>query len=461
MSEAPPTLEEASIDTRLDRLPPHSLEAEKGILGCIMLSYRESLDACARIPSLDAFYNLSHRTIYEAMVAMDQNRVAIDVITLQEYLKTRDQLEAVGGLSQLASLADSVPSAANVSYYLGIVLEAYAKRRVIQVATSAIQSAYESNDPGLLVEEFEREALSIRSGDSSGDKSNKEVLIALTEDLQQEWNGIFKGLVATGLHDFDKRYRGFSPGNLALMAARPSVGKTNMLLQMALNMASSIPVGFCSLEMTHEEVARRQVANLSGLDLRHKPPTLQEEKRLVISINKVSALPIHISDLSARTIRQLSHKARQWSSEFGIKVLFVDYIQLCKGSSKRSRDDRRLEIAEISAGLKALAKDLHIVVIAAAQLGRQVEARAANSRPRLSDLREAGELEQDADWVMFLWKGKQKNEDEAEGDSVCVTMTVAKNRNGPTGDIELIHHKPTGRFLPKAQIEDNDYQNHP
>jgi replicative DNA helicase len=461
MSSAPPTLEEASVDSQLDRLPPHSLPAEEGILGCVMLSYRESLDACARIPSPDAFYCLANRMIYEAMLEMDQGRTAIDVITLQSHLNASGNLDAVGGLSRLAALSDCVPSAANVSYYIGILLESYAKRMVIQVATDAIQSAYESNDSGLLVDEFERSALSIRRGDLRGDKSNKEVLVTLIEDLQQESNGVFKEVINTGIHDFDKRYRGFSPGELVLIAARPSVGKTNMLLQMALNMAKIIPVGFSSLEMPHAQLTRRQLSNLAEFDLRHIANAQpSDNRRIVIAAARIKDLPIHVSDLPSQTIRQIAHKARQWVSAFGIKVLFVDYIQLVKGSSKRARDDRRLEIAEISAGLKGLAKDLHIAIIAAAQLSRQVEQRATNSRPRLSDLREAGELEADADWVNFLWKGKQKD-DEAEGDSVCITMTIAKNRSGPTGDIELIHHKPTGRFLPKTNCNDESYATHP
>jgi replicative DNA helicase len=354
---------------------------------------------------------------------------------------------------------DAVPSAANLDYYLGIVCDKFTLRKMLDTASRLIGRVHEhEGETDQIVEEFEREALAIRHDAVTTDKTSKVVMGDLINDLQQEAQGIYKAVIKTGLPDFDKKFNGFLPGMLVILAARPACGKTSMLLQLALNMSESNPVGICSLEMTHESLCRRQLANLSGFDLRkiaHAKP--DEQRRIAIAASKVAKLPILVCDRSAMTIGQISAKARQWVSKHAIKVLLVDYLQLARGSSKRARDDHRLEIAEISAGLKSIAKDLGIVVIALSQLNRKVEDRGKDSRPRLSDLLESGSIEQDADCVLFIWAGQSDDKTEAAADvmpeAVKVNLSNAKNRDGPTGDIALLFDKPTGRFLPITQFD--------
>jgi replicative DNA helicase len=445
----------------LDRLPPHSEDAEKGVLGCILLDPNQSLDKCQeKLTDSAAFYDLRHRALYEHLLAMHAARQPIDLITLSERLGRGTLLEEIGGIVYLSGLQDAVPSAVNLEYYLGIVCDKFTLRKMLDTASRLIGRVHEhEGETDQIVEEFEREALAIRHDAVTTDKTSKAVMGDLINDLQQEAQGIYKAVVKTGIADFDKHYIGFSPGDMVLIAARPSVGKTAYMLQLALNMAAETPVGICSLEMTHESLCRRQLASLSAFDLRqiaHAKP--DEQRRIAIAASKVAKLPIVVCDRAAMTIGQIAAKARSWVSKHGIKVLFVDYLQLARGSSKRAREDRRLEVAEVAEGLKAIAKELGLIVIALSQLNRKLEERGKDSKPRMSDLREAGELEQTADWILFLWAGRSDDDDEKPVEQSLpearkITNTVAKNRNGPTGDVAQLFDKPTGRFLPITQFD--------
>ena len=460
----------ASHDThRADRLPPHSNEAEQGVLGCILLAPNDCLGQC--IEKLKAgpevFYDLRHQTIYEAVVAMYDKRDPIDIITLQQRLKDRGLLDQIGGIPYLNALQDSVPSAANLTYYLDIVEEKSLLRKMIHTCTDVVGRVYDfDGEVDELLDEVERDILRMSESRAGGTiepvKSLVNKAIGLVENYFNR-QGTLGGL-ATGFTDLDRMTDGLHGGEMIIIAARPSMGKTSL----AMNIAESVvlnqrlPVGVFSLEMTAESLVLRMLCSNARVNLRNIREGFMSESdfpKLTSSAGKMSSAPLFIDDTPGLSILQLRTRARRMWQQHGIKLFVIDYLQLLHSTSRRAQENRQQEIAEISSGIKALAKELSIPIIVLAQLNREME-KDKSRKPRLSDLRESGSIEQDADLVGLLYKPASDDDDapqtEDSPDGIPVNLLIAKQRNGPTGDVQLTFLKPYTRFETAAKVSDED-----
>ena len=451
---------------KVDRIPPHSIEAEQGVLGCVLLSPNECLGECVEKlkGAIEIFYDLRHQALYETLLEMYDKRQPIDLITLQQKLKDKNQLEGVGGLAYLASLPDAVPSAANLSYYIDIVREKHILRQMITTCTDVVGRAFEcEGEVETLLDEVEKNILHIgqeRTGAGAA-KIKDLVSSAITKIEEYHQNqGMLTGL-STGFPDLDKMTTGMHGGEMIIVAARPSMGKTSF----AMNIAESVaidqkqPVGVFSLEMTAESLVLRMLCSRSRVNLRNIRDGFLAERdfpKLTGAAGKMAAAPLYIDDTSGLSVLQLRAKARRMHQQYGIKLFVIDYLQLLHSTARRA-ENRQQEIADISNGVKALAKELNVPVIVLAQLNRDLEKRGPGERPRLSDLRESGSIEQDADLVALLFK-ENMGEDEPSFDqeAVPVKLFIAKQRNGPTGDVDLTFLKPYTRFESAAKVSADD-----
>jgi replicative DNA helicase len=453
---------------RVDRLPPHSPEAEMGVLGCILLSPHDTLGDCIQQfkAGSEVFYDLRHRAIYELLVAMYDQKEAIDLVTVPQRLKDRNQLEAVGGLAYLASLPDAVPSAANLSYYADIVREKHLLRRMIQTCTSVMSRVYEhQGEVDALLDEVERDVLRISEERAETDTPSvrelvKQAIVTIEECHKNQ--GALTGLT-TGFPDLDKMTSGLHGGEMIVIAARPSMGKTSLAMNIAEHVAveTRLPVGVFSLEMTAESLVLRMLCSRSRVNLRSIRDGFLAERdfpKLTGAAGKLSGSPLFIEDSPGLSILQLRAKARRMHQQHGIKLFVVDYLQLLHSTARRA-ENRQQEIADISNGIKALAKELNVPVLVLSQLNREVE-KERNRKPRLSDLRESGAIEQDADLVALLYKPSTGDDDEggggAEPEAVPVNLLIAKQRNGPTGDVPLTFLKGYTRFESAAKVSAED-----
>jgi len=455
---------------KVDRLPPHAPEAEQGVLGCVLLSPNECMGECIEKlkQGAEVFYDLRHQTIFSTLVEMYDGRQAIDMITLQQHLKNKQLLEEVGGIGYLAALPDTVPSSANLSYYLEIVLEKWLLRKMIHTCTDVVGRVYDyEGEVDALMDEVERDILRI----SESRVQNLTVTIkdlvkkAITtiEDFHQR-QGMLTG-VGTGFADLDKMTSGLHGGEMVVIAARPSMGKTSLAMNIAEHVAieQKLPVGVFSLEMTSESLVLRMLCSRSRVNLRNVREGFLAERdfpKLTGSAGKLANSPLFIDDSSGLSILQLRAKARRMWQQYGIKLFVIDYLQLLHSTARRA-ENRQQEIADISSGIKSLAKELSVPVIVLSQLNRELE-REKNRKPRLSDLRESGAIEQDADVVGLLYKPSSDDEEgapAAEEDAVPVNLLIAKQRNGPTGDVNLTFLKSYTRFESAAKVSDEDVPN--
>jgi replicative DNA helicase len=453
---------------KIDRLPPHSIEAEQGVLGSIFLSPNECMgEAIEKLKTgAETFYDLRHRTIYETLVEMYDGKEPIDSITVQQRLRDRHQLDAIGGIAYLSSLPDSVPSAANLGFYLNVVREKYILRRMIQACTGVVSRVYEhEGEVDALLDEVERDILKISEERSENTTSTIKDLvrtaISTIEDYHQR-QGMLTG-IGTGFPDLDKMTSGLHEGEMIVIAARPSMGKTSLAMNIAEAVAidQKLPVGVFSLEMTAESLVLRMLCSRSRVNLRSIRDGFLAERdfpKLTGAAGKLANAPLFIDDTPGLSILQLRAKARRMAQQYGIKVFVIDYLQLLHSTARRA-ENRQQEIADISNGVKALAKELKVPVIVLSQLNRELE-KDKNRKPRLSDLRESGAIEQDADLVALLYKpGGGEDEDGApqqEQDAVPVNLLIAKQRNGPTGDVHLTFLKSYTRFESAAKISGDD-----
>jgi replicative DNA helicase len=459
----------------VDRLPPHSNDAEQGVLGCILLSPNECMGEClTKLKSgSEVFYDLRHQTIFDAMADMFDKREAIDIITLQQRLKDSQLLDQVGGVSYITSLQDIVPSSANLDYYLNIVQDKFLLRKMIRVCTDVVARVYEcEGEVDSLMDEVERDVLRISEfrvqSQISGIKDLVYRAINTIEDYHQR-QGKLTGL-PTGFIDLDKLTTGMHPGEMIVIAARPSVGKTSLAMNIAEHVAidNNIPVGVFSLEMTADSLVLRMLCSRSCVNLRNVRDGFLAERdfpKLTLNAGKLAGAPIFIDDSSGLSILQLRAKARRMFQQYGIKLFVIDYLQLLHSASKRV-ENRQQEIADISGGIKALAKELNVPVIVLSQLNREVEKEKGRA-PRLSDLRESGSIEQDADLVGLLYKPASKSDDDESGgasepeDAIPVNLLIAKQRNGPAQvDVHLTFLKTFTRFESAAKIQDDDVPAH-
>src|SRR6266481_3354257 len=443
----------------VDRLPPHSIDAAQGVLGCILLSPNECMGECLTKlkAGSDVFYDLRHQTIFDAMAEMFDKREAIDVITLQQRLKDSQLLEQVGGISYLTSLQDVVPSSANLDYYLTIVQDKFLLRKMIRVCTDVVARVYEcEGEVDSLMDEVERDVLRISEFRvQSQINTIKDLVyraINTIEDYHQR-QGKLTGL-PTGFIDLDKLTTGMHPGEMIVIAARPSVGKTSLAMNIAEHVAidNNIPVGVFSLEMTAESLVMRMLCSRSRVNLRNVRDGFLAERdfpKLTLNAGKLAGAPLFIDDSSGLSILQLRAKARRMFQQYGIKLFVIDYLQLLHSTARRA-ENRQQEIADISSGIKALAKELSVPIIVLSQLNRELE-REKNRKPRLSDLRESGAIEQDADVVGLLYKPSSDDDESGEAlvhedEALPINLLIAKQRNGPTGDVELTFLKSYTRF---------------
>src|SRR5215831_18993280 len=442
----------AAAATVTDRLPPHAEDMERGVLGCVLLSPNECMGQCIEKfkGGQEVFYDLRHQTIFTTLAEMYDKREAIDVITLQQRLKDKQLLEQVGGIGYLASLPDAVPSAANLSYYLDIVQEKFLLRRMIHTCTDVVGRVYDyEGEVDALMDEVERDILRISEARVQSSTSTIKDLVKKAinqiEDFHQR-QGMLTG-VGTGFTDLDKMTSGLHPGEMIVIAARPSMGKTSLAMNIAEHVAldQKLPVGVFSLEMTAESLVLRILCSRSRVNLRNVRDGFLAERdfpKLTGSAGKLANAPLFIDDSSGLSILQLRAKARRMAQQYGVKLFVIDYLQLLHSTARRA-ENRQQEIADISNGIKALAKELNVPVIVLSQLNRELE-KDKNRKPRMSDLRESGSIEQDADLVGLLYKPSSGDDEDAAGggggedhDAVAVNLLIAKQRNGPTGDVNL------------------------
>jgi len=433
----------------LDRIPPQNIDAEQSVLGAILLD-REAVYKAMSVLQPGDFYRESHRTIYETMLLLNEAGSPVDLITLSDQLRQQGDLEKVGGVAAIATLAEIVPTAANVEYYARIVEEKSLLRTLINLSTRIAGMGYEEREePEKLIAEAEQMIMELGNRRTNqAFFTIKEIFLKTFPHLEFLYNnrGVVTG-VPTSFGDLDKICCGFQPSDFIILAGRPSMGKTSMGLCIGYNaaMKHDIPVAVFSLEMSKEQLVQRILCAEANVDQqRLRNGTLEEEDWLKLheTAGKLAKAPIYIDDTPGISMRQLRAKARQLKAEKGLGLIVIDYLQMLQGS--RRSENRQQEISEISRSLKGLAKELQIPVLALAQLSRSVEQRP-NKRPVMSDLRESGSLEQDADLVMFIYRDEYYNpESEKRG---IAEIIIAKHRNGPVGSVELVFLKEYTKFV--------------
>lgn len=455
----------------IERLPPHSIEAEQGVLGCCLLSPKDTLPiAIAKFnASDDAFYDLRHQTIFANLMQMAANAVAgIDIVTLHQRLKDFGLLDQVGGMEYLNTLADMVPSAANLTYYIDIVIQKFLLRKAIATCAGVVGQIYANEQDGSKVlDEMERDVLNVRrSVVSSESYSIKELVHGSIDRFEQAFqtqgHGVLTG-IATGFIDFDKMTGGLQAGDMIVIAARPSMGKTSLAMNIAdyVAVTGQIPVGVFSLEMTKESLSDRMLSSRARVNLRNIREGFLSEidfPKLTSAAGQLSKSPLRIDDTPSLSIMAVRARARSMWQQYGIKLFVIDYLQLMHSTTKRAEQNRQNEVTDISGGIKALAKELGVPVVVLSQLNRN-SAREKGRRPRLDDLRESGSIEQDADVVGMLYAPAQDEEESLgveEPDGLAINLLIAKQRNGPTGDVALTFLKPYTRFESAAKVSDYD-----
>lgn len=421
------------------RIPPQNVEAEQAVLGAMMLEHNAVVAAMEKLRPGD-FYREVHRTIFEAMEHLHHDNKEVDVITLPEELRRMKKLDDVGGLEYVLSLPNLVATAANIEYHANIVAEKALARNIITTCTELTSEAYDGEkEPEDLLDDAERRILQISESKRRGDFAPVGVVVEETLDkitkLYENKAGI-TGL-PTGFRDLDRLTSGLQPSDLILVAARPSMGKTAFTLNIAQNVGvkQHKTVAFFSLEMSQEQLVQRllcQIAHIDSQKLRTGQLNSDDEwTKLTDACDKLYQAPIYIDDTPGISVTEMRSKARRLKAEHGLDLIIVDYLQLMQG---RNSESRQQEISEISRSLKALARELKVPLIALSQLSRSVESRQ-DKRPMLSDLRESGALEQDADIVSFLYR-EDYYDKETENQHIT-EIILAKHRNGPVGSVNL------------------------
>lgn len=421
------------MDSKL-RVPPHSLESEKSVLGSLLLD-RDAVVAVVEFLHADHFYEDKHGKIFAAIVDLYQQREPVDVVTVSERLKNAKTLEEIGGMEYLKELVNGVPTASHAASYGHVIKDAYTKRMLISTAGSLMDMGFdESQGIKEILDSAESKVFSLSQQHlSQVFVPVKEILAASFDRLDElhKTAGSLRG-VPTGFTDLDDTLAGMQDSNLLILAARPGVGKTALALNIARNasFALKLPVGFFSLEMSKEELMDRLLVAQADIDAwKLKTGHLDEDEfaKLSDAMGELYETPLYIDDTPGMSILEMRTKARRLQAEHGLRLIVVDYLQLARPS--RNMDSRVQEVSEISQGLKNLARELKVPVIALSQLSRQVEQRGIK-KPQLADLRESGAIEQDADVVMFMWR-----EDDADLENM--TLDIAKHRNGPLRSIRL------------------------
>jgi replicative DNA helicase len=448
-------------DTADLKVPPQNIDAERSVLGALMLD-KDAVIKIANLIRLGDFYKDIHNLIYEAMIELYEQREPIDVLSLSNRLEEKGQLEKIGGSSYLTSLANAVPSSSNIVHYAKVVQKKSTLRKLITTASEIVELGYkESEDVEKILDEAEQKLFGVSQ------KYIKQDFVPIKSILEAAFNRIdelhkgdhqLRG-IPTGYPDMDNILAGFQKSDLVILAARPSIGKTTLALDLARQIAvqQKIPVGIFSLEMSSDQLIDRMLAAESGVDLwRLRTGRLKtgdgddDFQRIGEAMGILSEAPIFIDDAGSANVMEMRTMARRLQSEHNVGLIIIDYLQLMEG---RSGDGNRVnEISEISRALKQLARELNIPIIALSQLSRAVESRSPQI-PKLSDLRESGSIEQDADIVMFLYREDREKPDTPNKN--IVEVHVAKHRNGPVGRLSLYFNENSTTFksLERAHTE--------
>jgi replicative DNA helicase len=445
----------------IDRLPPQSIEAEQSVLGALLID-KDAVIEVAEILKPDDFYRQHHGMVYAAVLELYERREPIDIITVSEVLERTGSLDTIGGSAYLTSLINLTPTAVNATHYARIVERKAVLRNLISAAGRIAGYGYEEDgDIGAVIDRAESELFSVSEKRmQSGFSSLESLLHGAWDrlDYLHQHRGEISG-IRTGFKKLDALTTGLQRSDLVLVAARPSVGKTSLALNIAENAAlrEGKVVGIFSLEMSKEQLVLRLLSSASNVDSNLLRTGWLEEihfARLAPAMSRLAAAPVFIDDTPNISAMELRTKARRLQAESGLDLIIVDYLQLMQ-SSLSSRDANRVqEVSDISRGLKALARELQIPVVALSQLSRQTENRGDKGEPRLSDLRESGALEQDADLVIFLWRERERSAEEDGADGEIINLKLAKHRNGPTGDMQLYFKKRQTRF---ENVEEEHY----
>lgn len=441
------------------RVPPHNLDAEASVLGSVLLD-SEVLDRLEGSITAEAFYKEAHRKIWEAMTVLRTRRDPVDLVTLSEELRQSGELENIGGLSYLVGLSESTPTAAYADYYGRIVAEKWTLRKLISAAGDAMKLAYD--EAGSLEDILDTAGRKVLEVATQGSKTEFQGMRELVHETFEHIQALYENQgtpdgVRSGFRELDSMIGGLTAGSLNIIAARPSMGKTAFALTIAQNVAlrENLATAIFSLEMPAVQLVTRMLCSEARIDmnrLRQGQLTDRDFSRLVDVAGRISEAPILIDDTSDMTLMEMRARARRLHTQHKLGLIVIDYLQLMSGpnSSRNAGENRQQEIAQISRGLKGLARELSVPVVALSQLSRAVEARP-NKRPMLSDLRESGSIEQDADLVMFIYRDEYYNQHSEKAG--IAEIIVGKQRNGPTGTAELQFHAQHVRFNDLAKDE--------
>lgn len=447
--------QELTPEMELGRIPPQALEVEEAVLGSLLLE-RNALNSVIDILNEKVFYKEAHQYIYEAIAALFRRSEPVDLITVMNELRSQGKLELVGGPYYLTQLTHKVASAANIEYYAKIIIEKYVQRQLITASTEIIRDAYEdTSDAFDLLDKAESKLFDISENNFRREFEPLNVLIKKSiEEIEatKDFEGHLRG-VPSGFTGLDRITGGWQKTDLVIIAARPSMGKTAFALSMARNMAVDFqrPVAVFSLEMDAGQLAMRLMSaqtNIEMSKLRKGTLTTQEWGILNERLNDLSNAPIYIDDTPALSIFELRAKCRRMKEQYHIEAIMIDYLQLMTGSND-GRGNREQEISGISRSLKTLAKELDVPVLVLSQLNRGVETRGGSKKPMLSDLRESGAIEQDADMVMFVYRPEYYNIDEDEHGFTAGMgdIIISKHRNGALGEVRLRFHGACAKFV--------------
>ncbi|MGP4081310.1 replicative DNA helicase [Pseudalkalibacillus sp. R45] len=433
-----------------DRIPPHNIEAEQAVLGAVFLE-PEALTTATELLMPEDFYRAGHQRIFSVMVDLSEKGEPIDLVTVTSELQDRKLLEEVGGVSYLSDLANSVPTAANIEYYGQIVEEKSLLRRLIRTATDIAANGYSREDEvEQILNEAEKNILAVAQRKNTGVfKSIKDVLVQAYDNIEmlQNKKGDITG-IPTGFVELDRITAGFQRNDLIIVAARPSVGKTAFALNIAQNVATKTDenIAIFSLEMGAEQLVMRMLCAEGNIDAqRLRTGDLQSEdwQKLTMAMGSLSNAGIYIDDTPGVRVSDIRAKCRRLKQEKGLGMILIDYMQLILGSGK-SGENRQQEVSEISRSLKGLARELEVPVISLSQLSRGVESRQ-DKRPMMSDIRESGSIEQDADIIAFLYRDDYYDKESENKD--IIEIIIAKQRNGPVGTVELAFVKEYNKFV--------------
>lgn len=450
----------AKKEVAAGKIPPQNLDAEMSLLGAVLLDDEVIADILEHANPKD-FYDKRHALIFDAMSRLYEKHKPIDLLTLTEELKKKDELETIGGSSYLSELTNYVPTAAHAESYAEIVAQKAVRRRLIRASADISELGFdEETSTQELLEKAEAELFSV------SDQSLKQDLVSLESVLTDSFDrleelhrnkGSLRG-VRTGYRDLDNMTAGLQRSDLLILAARPAMGKTTLVTNLAYNVATIAkqPVLFFSLEMSKEQLVDRMLADASGVDswnIRTGNLSDDDFAKLSEAMGEMAEAPIYIDDTPGLSVLEMRTKARRAAHEAPLGLIIVDYLQLMQGSG-RSDGNRVQEVSEISRGLKLIARELDVPLIALSQLSRSVEQRE-DKRPQLSDLRESGSIEQDADIVMFIHRPGYYEPDNEELQNIT-NLIIAKHRNGPVGKVDLYFHPERLRFMSLDRRHDEE-----